>query len=179
MCRSRVRELAHIGHIYTHTYIYIYIYIFINTCIIGCIYRSRVRELALHLELTSSTLATPPHWEEEGEVGLGGGEICWAHLLCEGADEWEGEQMRGGRRRGGEWGEGREGERGMQLAVADPASLEIGPHYNKLQHTATHCHAHCLARNRSALQRTATHCNTMQYTATHCNTLQHTLPRSK
>jgi len=34
-----------------------------------------------------------------------------------------------------------------------------------LQHTATHC---------NTLQHTATHCNTLQHTTTHCNTLQHT-----
>ena len=38
-------------------------------------------------------------------------------------------------------------------------------HCNTLQHTATHC---------NTLQHTAAHCSTLQHTATHCNTLQHT-----
>ena len=46
-----------------------------------------------------------------------------------------------------------------------------------LQHTATHCNAHC-----DTLQSTATHCNALQctapHTATHCNALQHTAPHT-
>jgi len=60
-------------------------------------------------------------------------------------------------------------------------------HCDTLQHIAIHCntlqhtrHIHyktllnLITRLHSALQYTATHCNTLQHTATHCNTLQYT-----
>jgi len=41
-------------------------------------------------------------------------------------------------------------------------------HFSALQNTASYCNT-----LQHTLQHTATHCNTLQHTATHCNTLQH------
>ena len=46
-------------------------------------------------------------------------------------------------------------------------------HCNTLHHAATHCNTPLMLQDRCASFHTASHCNTLQHTATHCNTLQH------
>jgi len=55
-----------------------------------------------------------------------------------------------------------------------PSSDTVTLYLSALQHTATHCNTlQRTATHDTVFIRTATHCNALQHTATHCNALQH------
>ena len=61
-----------------------------------------------------------------------------------------------------------------QNSASASALQHTATHCNTLQHTATHGNTlQHTATHDNTRQHTATHCNTRQHTATHCNTRQH------